>query len=128
MTGFTHSGRLSLQNSPEKFAGAAAKLALRERQELCNLHAAGERIRDLRQHHEICGAGQKEAAWALIRIHAALDGQQNFRCALNLIDDRPVETPNETFHCPYDGQDRSGPKKISCQSNNLRGSVKTCRL
>jgi hypothetical protein len=25
-----------------------------------------------------------------------LDGQQNFRCALNLIDDCPVETPNET--------------------------------
>ncbi len=39
---------------------------------------------------------KRKAAWALIRVYAALDGQQNFRCALNLIDDRPVETPNET--------------------------------
>src|SRR5579875_3426666 len=59
--GFTPRGRLSLQNSPEKFAGAAAKLALRER-------------------------------------------QQNFRRALNLSDDRTVETPNGTH--------RIGPSRV----------------
>lgn len=85
-----------MQNSYEKFAGVAAKLALRESEKFCDLHAASERIRNLRQPHQICGTGQKEAAWALIRVYAALDGEQNFRCALNLIDHRPVETPHET--------------------------------
>ena len=102
--GSTNYGRLSSQNSSEKFAAAAAKLASREREAFCDLHAAGARIRDLRQHHEICGAGQKKAAWALVRGYAALDGQQNLRRALIFIDDCPIETPNEAH--------RIGPRRV----------------
>ena len=102
--GFTNYGRLSSQNSSEQFAAAAGKLALREREAFCDLHATGARIRDLRQRYELCGTGQKKAAWALVRVYAALDGQQNLRRALNFIDDCPIETSNEAH--------RIGPRRV----------------
>ena len=59
-------------------------------------HAARERIRDTGKRHQVGGPGEQEPAGARVGVDGSLDCQHQARRALNLVDDRLIETANET--------------------------------
>ena len=87
---------LARERLVEEGRGGVAKLRLGERQQADDSHAARERIRDTRERHQVGGSGEQEPAGARVGVDGGLDGQYEARRALNLVDDRPIETANET--------------------------------
>ena len=80
----------------EKGGGSAAQLRLGQRQQANDPHATRKRVGDAREGHPIGGPGQQEPAGARVSVHSGLDCQDKLRRTLDLVDDRPVETANET--------------------------------
>jgi len=61
-------------------------LILAERHERQDLHPAGQRLGQPRQEEHMCGPGEEEAPRSLIAIDLELDGREQLRRLLHLID------------------------------------------
>ena len=71
------------------------ELALGERVQPQNADAAGERVRETRHEQDVGGARQDEPAGGPALVDGRLERREEFRGALNLIEDR---SPRQPFH------------------------------
>ena len=79
-------GDRSCQNVSKKEPGPTLLLGLGKGHETGNLHASGQRLRDRGNQEKIGGAGKDEASRTAIQVDGELDGGQQLRCALDLVD------------------------------------------
>ena len=68
----------------------ALQLALRQRVQPHDLHAARQRVGQLRQQQDIRRAGQEETAWRPSAVDRRLQRRKQGRHALNLVEDDPL--------------------------------------
>jgi hypothetical protein len=74
----------------------SGQLGLGQGQEYLVLDAPGQRVGHHRQGHQVGRAGQQEASRPAIAVDRLLDGQQQARRALNLVDNHGPITADES--------------------------------
>ena len=88
--------QLSLKEALQKCRRAAFDFGPRQRQHLEGLHPAGETVGDPWQGQHIRRAREEKPARTIILVDRLLDRQKQVGSALDLVDDGPVEAPDET--------------------------------
>ena len=89
------SNEFSFKRALEKRRFRAAHFGHGERQQADHCHAPGETFGYLRQREHVCRSGQQKTSGAAIFIDRPLDGAQEFRRPLHLVDDDPVKATHQ---------------------------------
>ena len=98
--------QLAVEQAFQESRRLAGHLGAGQRQHLDGFHPAGQTVGDARQREHVRGAGQQEAAGAIVLVHGFLDRQQQIGRALDLIDDRLVQSANEAHRIGLCGVER----------------------